>query len=147
LGALVPRQKVTLGLEILPSFAVLVARVALEVALEPGSRFHYTFLEKNKSIIKYLVTDLDRRIEVLGADVSNKQYLLSLRRAAMALSPHFTRLDVASGWLATAKLARKSSLSNQAFNAILHATALGDESATIEHAKMRLNYANLDKIR
>jgi serine/threonine-protein kinase ATR len=83
-----------------------------------------------------VVTDLDRRIEVLGADVSNKQYLLSLRRAAMALSPHFTKLDVASGWLATAKLARKSSLSNQAFNAILHATALGDESATIEHAKL-----------
>ena len=83
-----------------------------------------------------VLTDLDRRIEVIGADVSNKQYLLSLRRAAMALSPHFTKLDVASGWLATAKLARKSSLSNQAFNAILHATALGDESATIEHAKL-----------
>jgi serine/threonine-protein kinase ATR len=81
-------------------------------------------------------TNLGRRIQLIGADVSTKQYLLSLQRAAMALSPLFTDLDVASGWLTTAKLARKSSLSNQAFNAILHATALGEDSATIEHAKL-----------
>lgn len=84
----------------------------------------------------HVLTNLDHRIESIGADVSTKQYLLSLRRAAMALSPIFTDLDVASGWLATAKLARKSSLSNQAFNAILRATALGEDSATIEHAKL-----------
>lgn len=83
-----------------------------------------------------VLTNLDRRIEAIGANVSNKQYLLGLRRAAMSLSPVFTNLDVASGWLATAKLARKSSLSNQAFNAILHAAALGEGSATIEHSKL-----------
>ncbi len=83
-----------------------------------------------------VLANLDHRIESIGADVSTKQYLLSLRRASMALSSHFTDLDVASGWLATAKLARKSSSSNQAFNAILHATALGDDSAVIEHAKL-----------
>jgi serine/threonine-protein kinase ATR len=83
-----------------------------------------------------VLRNLDRRMESVGADVSTKQYLLALRRAAMALSPQFTDLDLASGWLATAKLARKSSLSNQAFNAILHATTLGEDSATIEHAKL-----------
>lgn len=83
-----------------------------------------------------LLTNLDRRMQCLGADVSTKQYLLSLHRAAMALAPQFNNLNVASAWLATAKLARKASLSSQAFNAILHATALGEDSATIEHAKL-----------
>jgi serine/threonine-protein kinase ATR len=83
-----------------------------------------------------VLNSLDRRISSIGVDVSMKRYLLNIRRSAMALSPHFTDIDVAYGWLATANLARKSSLSSQAFNAILHATALGEDSATIEHAKL-----------
>lgn len=92
-----------------------------------------SFASDNTSMI---FTNLDRRMEFIGADVSTKQYLLSLRRAAMTLTSHFTDLDIASAWLATAKLARKASLSSQAFNAILHATRLGEDSATIEHAKL-----------
>lgn len=83
-----------------------------------------------------VLANLDSRVELTGAEISMKQYLLSLRRAAMVPSPNFTDLDVAAGWLATARLARKSSLSSQAFNAILHATSLGENSATIEHAKL-----------
>lgn len=101
-------------------------------ALEDLETISFAVKEKGPHVL----THLDSRVEMIGADVSAKQYLLSLRRAAMALSTSFTNMDVASGWLATAKLARKSSLSSQAFNAILHATALGDDSATIEHAKL-----------
>ena len=45
-------------------------------------------------------------------------------------------LDVASAWLKSAKLARKGNFTHQAFNAVLHASQLGDESATIEHSRL-----------
>ena len=79
---------------------------------------------------------LGGRLELLGVDVSAKRRLLGLQRAAMTLTPHFTNMDVAAGWLATAKLSRKFALSGQALNAVLHATMLGDNSATIEDAKL-----------
>ena len=79
---------------------------------------------------------LDQRLDVLGSYVSDKHYLLGCRRAAMELTPSFTRYDIAASWLTTAKLARKSASTNQAFTAILRASALGDRSATIEQAKL-----------
>jgi len=45
-------------------------------------------------------------------------------------------MDVASAWLTSAKLARKGNFTHQAFNAVLHASQLKDESATIEHARL-----------
>ena len=39
-------------------------------------------------------------------------------------------------WLTSAKLARKGNFTHQAFNAVLHASQLGDESATIEHSRL-----------
>ena len=48
----------------------------------------------------------------------------------------FSNIDVASAWLTSAKLARKGNFTHQAFNAVLHASQLGDESATIEHSRL-----------
>lgn len=45
-------------------------------------------------------------------------------------------LDISSAWLMSAKLARKANFTHQAFNAMLHASQLGDESATIEHSRL-----------
>lgn len=84
-----------------------------------------------------LVALMDQRLDVLGPFVSDKQYLLGLRRAAMQLSTrHFSNADIASAWLTSAKLARKSNFTHQAFNAVLHASQLGDASATIEHSRL-----------
>ncbi|KAL9109940.1 MAG: hypothetical protein Q9227_005463 [Pyrenula ochraceoflavens] len=79
---------------------------------------------------------MDRRLNILGSYVSDKQYLLGLRRAAMQITPQFSKLDVASTWLITAKLARKSNAVNKAYSAVLNASALGDKSSTLEHAKL-----------
>ena len=49
---------------------------------------------------------------------------------------HFSNADIASAWLTSAKLARKGGFTHQAFNAVLHASQLGDASATIEHSRL-----------
>lgn len=48
----------------------------------------------------------------------------------------FTKSDVAEAWLTSARLARKGNAIHQSFNAVLHASQLGDDSATIEHARL-----------
>ncbi|KAL9604378.1 MAG: hypothetical protein Q9219_000566 [cf. Caloplaca sp. 3 TL-2023] len=83
-----------------------------------------------------LITSLDQRLELLGAFSSDKQYLLGLRRAAMQLSRDFSNSDIASAWLTSAKLARKAGFVHQSFNAVLHASQLGENSATIEHSRL-----------
>ncbi|KAF4494809.1 uvsb pi-3 kinase [Fusarium agapanthi] len=80
---------------------------------------------------------LERRLEIIGAYMNDKQYLLGIRRAAMELTrPTFTDLDISGLWLSSARLARKSNSLHQSFNAILHASKLGDDAATIENAKL-----------
>ncbi|KFY60649.1 hypothetical protein V496_05277 [Pseudogymnoascus sp. VKM F-4515 (FW-2607)] len=80
---------------------------------------------------------LDRRLEVVGAYLNDKQYLLSLRRAAMQLSRNtFTEANIASAWLTSARIARKGNSVHHSFNAVLHASKLGDDSAMIEHARL-----------
>lgn len=80
---------------------------------------------------------LDGRMQIIGGRFSDKQYLLGVRRAAMELCrPHFTDLDISGLWLSSAKLARKANSLHQSFNAVLHALRLGDDSATIENAKL-----------
>ncbi|GJC97112.1 pephosphatidylinositol 3 [Colletotrichum higginsianum] len=84
-----------------------------------------------------VLTMLNRRLEVLGAYVSDKQYLLGIRRAAMELSrPKFSDLDISSLWLSSARLARKANSTHQSFNAVLHASQLGDGAAVIENARL-----------
>ncbi|KAL0265042.1 serine/threonine-protein kinase M1 [Diplodia seriata] len=84
-----------------------------------------------------LLKNLDRRLDFLGAYTAEKQYVLGLRRAAMQLSSRgFTGLDLASSWLTTSRLARKANQSNTAFDAVLHATRLGESEAKIEHSRL-----------
>ncbi|KAJ8069456.1 hypothetical protein OCU04_003110 [Sclerotinia nivalis] len=84
-----------------------------------------------------LLESLDRRLETIGGYLNDKQYLLGIRRAAMQLSSlEFTKGDLASAWLTSARLARKGNAIHQSFNAVLHASQLGDESAKIEHARL-----------
>ncbi|KAI5464134.1 hypothetical protein BGZ63DRAFT_349688 [Mariannaea sp. PMI_226] len=83
------------------------------------------------------MTLLDRRLELIGAYVGDKQYILGIRRAAMELAqPKFSDLDVSGLWLTSARLARKTDSLRQSFNAVLHASQLGDDAATIENAKL-----------
>ncbi|KAL8735716.1 MAG: hypothetical protein Q9181_002719 [Wetmoreana brouardii] len=83
-----------------------------------------------------LVVSLGQRLDMLGPFISDKQYVLGLRRAAMQLSSDFSNRDIASAWLTSAKLARKAGFIHQSFNAVLHASQLGDNSATIEHSRL-----------
>ena len=50
--------------------------------------------------------------------------------------PRFSDLDVSSLWLSSARLARKTNSLHQSFSAVLHASQLGDDAATIENAKL-----------
>jgi serine/threonine-protein kinase ATR len=50
--------------------------------------------------------------------------------------PNFADLDVSSLWLSSARLARKSNFLHQSFSAVLHASRLGDDAASIENAKL-----------
>ncbi|KAI0475823.1 phosphatidyl inositol 3-kinase-like protein [Xylariaceae sp. FL0804] len=80
---------------------------------------------------------LDRRLEVIGSYVTDKQYVLGIRRAAMQLMrPRYGDTDISAVWLSSARLARKANAMHQSFNAVLHASQLGDGSATIENARL-----------
>ncbi|KAL8699738.1 MAG: hypothetical protein Q9224_001285 [Gallowayella concinna] len=83
-----------------------------------------------------LAVSLEQRLDLLGAFNSDKQFVLGLRRAAMQLSGDFSNSDIASAWLTSAKLARKAGFTHQSFNGVLHASRLGDNSATIEHSRL-----------
>ncbi|KAL8800291.1 MAG: hypothetical protein Q9182_005285 [Xanthomendoza sp. 2 TL-2023] len=83
-----------------------------------------------------LATTLEQRLDRLGAFDSDKQFLLGLRRAVMELSGEFSNKEIASAWLTSAKLARKAGFIHQSFNGVLHASQLGDNSATIEHSRL-----------
>lgn len=50
--------------------------------------------------------------------------------------PKFSDGDISSLWLSSARLARKADSLHQSFNAVLHASQLGDGSATIENARL-----------
>ncbi|KAL8671782.1 MAG: hypothetical protein Q9168_003729 [Polycauliona sp. 1 TL-2023] len=83
-----------------------------------------------------LAVSLEQRLDLLGAFNSDKQFLLGLRRAVMQSSRDFSNSDIAASWLTSAKLARKAGFTHQSFNAVLHASQLGDNSATIEHSRL-----------
>ncbi|EGX95160.1 phosphatidylinositol 3- and 4-kinase, putative [Cordyceps militaris CM01] len=86
---------------------------------------------------KQALSLLDNRLDIIGAYFHDKQYILGIRRAAMELArPTFSDLDISALWLTSARLARKTDATRQSFNAVLHASQLGDDSATIENAKL-----------
>ncbi|GAT25415.1 UVSB [Aspergillus luchuensis] len=88
--------------------------------VESIARAKFEDSESNDSRTK-LPDILDRRLDILGGYISDKQYLLGLRRATMEL---------------TARLSRKGNFTNQAYQSMLHAARLNDRSATIEHARL-----------
>ncbi|GBF64420.1 kinase [Trichophyton mentagrophytes] len=83
-----------------------------------------------------LFTVLDRRLDMLGGCISDKQYVLGIRQAVMDLSPAYHDLEVASVWQRIARLARKANWKDQAFNAVLHSAQLNDQNSTIEYARL-----------
>ncbi|UPX14349.1 Non-specific serine/threonine protein kinase [Ascochyta rabiei] len=84
-----------------------------------------------------ILENLDRRLDVIGAYTSDKQYLLGIRRATMLVSKiDFSDLDIASAWLTTGRLARKGGFMTTAFNSVLHADQLGDGASKIEYSKL-----------
>lgn len=48
----------------------------------------------------------------------------------------YEKEDLAASWLTSARLARKDNSVHQSYNAVLHASNLGDDSAMIEHARL-----------
>lgn len=108
----------------------------------------------NEEDHRQIITLLEGRLTVIGAYFNDKQYLLGVRRAAMELlrydpilergqvaridckRPRFSDLDISGLWLSSARLARKSDSLTQSLSAVLHASQLGDDAATIENAKL-----------
>lgn len=101
----------------------------------------------------FLLRTLNRRLNVLGGYLADKQYLLGLRRAAMELAyvylntvvfllltfssrGGFGNSDISAAWLTSAHLSRKGNFTGQAYHSMLHAARLKDRSATIEHARL-----------
>ncbi|RAL13613.1 protein kinase MEC1 [Aspergillus homomorphus CBS 101889] len=95
---------------------------------------HETCIEQRSR--SEVLTILNRRLDVLGGYISDKQYLLGLRRAIMELTEKFTDSEIAAAWLASARLLRKGNYTNQAYQSMLHAARLKDKTATIEHARL-----------
>ncbi|KAF7183700.1 hypothetical protein CNMCM7691_004050 [Aspergillus felis] len=89
-----------------------------------------------KSSLACIHDVLNRRLDVLGGYIADKQYLLGLRRATMELTHGFMESDIAGSWLTSARLSRKGNYTNQAYHSMLRAARLKDRSATIEHARL-----------
>ncbi|KAG9767193.1 hypothetical protein KCU95_g17617, partial [Aureobasidium melanogenum] len=54
---------------------------------------------------------MDKRLNVIGSYISDKQYLLGIRRAVMRLSSvDFSSVSIGTSWLTTARLARKTNV-------------------------------------
>ncbi|GLI80066.1 serine/threonine-protein kinase M1 [Penicillium ochrochloron] len=85
---------------------------------------------------EFLLRTMNRRLDVLGGYLADKQYLLGLRRAAMELTGGFGNSDISAAWLTSAHLSRKGNFTGQAYHSMLHAARLKDRSATIEHARL-----------
>jgi len=83
-----------------------------------------------------LTRSLESRLNLMGTYPADKQYILAVRRAALQLSGKNMTDEIMSAWLNTAKLARKNDNTQQAYNAVHHATLLNPALATIEHAKL-----------
>ncbi|KAI5198982.1 hypothetical protein AUEXF2481DRAFT_78310 [Aureobasidium subglaciale EXF-2481] len=80
---------------------------------------------------------MDKRLAVVGSYISDKQYLLGIRRAVMRLSNiDFSSVSIGTSWLTTARLARKTNVSTIAHYAVLNAFSCGDDAAKIEHARL-----------
>ncbi|KAI9726160.1 MAG: serine/threonine-protein kinase M1 [Chrysothrix sp. TS-e1954] len=80
---------------------------------------------------------LSGRLDIMGSYLSEKQHLLSIRRAAMtARSAEPFRAALPQSWMTTAKLARKGNKPALAYDAVWHASQLRDDSSKLEQARL-----------
>lgn len=83
---------------------------------------------------------LDGRLSVLGSYVSDKQYVLSVRRATMDCMPAvYKEPELGAIWLTTAKLARQVGNTENAYTAVFQALKCDDDSAKLEEARLLWN--------
>lgn len=78
----------------------------------------------------------DKRLAVLGSYNDDKQYMLSLRAAAMATQAERFRDDDGGLLLATAKLARKAGNMHRAYQSVAQAYLCRAPAAKLEEAKL-----------
>jgi serine/threonine-protein kinase ATR len=93
------------------------------------------------------MTLLDERLKFMVPMAKYQQFTLALRRAAMELTKTTypvikssnSRIagdrDIAASWLSSSKIARKAGQFDEAYNAILHASALDLQMSRLEHAR------------
>ncbi|GAB1729612.1 hypothetical protein NU195Hw_Modified_171t1 [Hortaea werneckii] len=92
---------------------------------------------KGQEDISRFVEASPKRLDALGSYMTDKQYLLGLRRAAMsARRDKFEQSDIGSNWLNAARLARKAGNTHSAYNAVLQAYACGEKGAKLEEARL-----------
>ncbi|KAI7682478.1 hypothetical protein KC353_g21655, partial [Hortaea werneckii] len=92
---------------------------------------------KGQEEISRFVEASPKRLDALGSYMTDKQYLLGLRRAAMsARRDKFEQSDIGSNWLNAARLARKAGNTHSAYNAVLQAYACGEKGAKLEEARL-----------
>ncbi|KAG8631884.1 hypothetical protein KVT40_001024 [Elsinoe batatas] len=81
-------------------------------------------------------TALDKRLAVLGTSMSDKQFVLGVRRAVLKATKSAVDPEIGKLWLATARLARKADIDNAAHFAVICASKCGDASSKIEQARL-----------
>ncbi|PNS15892.1 hypothetical protein CAC42_7998 [Sphaceloma murrayae] len=86
--------------------------------------------------ISNLSTSLDKRLAVLGTSMTDKQFVLGVRRAVLKVTQAPVDLEVGKLWVTTARLARKANIDNAAHFAVICASKCGEDSSTIEQARM-----------
>ncbi|GAO52708.1 hypothetical protein G7K_6779-t1 [Saitoella complicata NRRL Y-17804] len=83
-----------------------------------------------------VITNLERRLDLLAPSTESRQFVLALRRTAFELAaPVSSRAEVSAIWLDIAKLARKAGQSQRSYNAILKASEAGAPLAAVERAR------------
>lgn len=97
-----------------------------------------TLMSATADQVPQLLRTLDKRLNVVGSYVQDKQYLLGVRRAVMALRGEevFSRSRYGGLWLTTARLARQAKNTSCAHNAVLNASDCGDYGAKLEEARL-----------
>ena len=109
----------------------------LHVLSEMEAISHFSKSERDALDSAQLISTLDKRLAILGSYISDKQYVLGIRRAMLlAVNRNKPNFEVGVSWLTTAKLARKANVPAMANFAVLRAAQCGDDSSRIEQARL-----------
>lgn len=95
-------------------------------------------LSRNRAVDNVTVAQmLERRLSVLGSYTNDKQTILGIRRLIMQAFPdRFDTKDLGGAWLISAKLARQSKNTQQAYHAVLRANDYEAKTAKLEEARL-----------